>query len=67
MQCLRRDDITQFFTFGAFDFDITLINQPFKVPVDSANRHTELGGKGGLGYIRIAFNILQQRQFACGI
>ena len=43
-QPFRRDNITQFTPLGAFDFDVTLCNQPLEMLVNCANRNSQLGG-----------------------
>ena len=61
---LRRDDIAQLAPLGALDLDIALGNQAFQVPVDSANRHTELSSQGCLGDVRVVFDLFQQDELA---
>ena len=37
------------------------------MPVDCANRHPQLGSQGGLGDIRIMFDLFEQDELAGGI
>src|SRR5581483_11776472 len=59
-----RNDVTQFLTLSALDFDIAFGNQSFEMPVDRANCHTELIGKRGLVDVGVALDVLEQSELA---
>ena len=61
---LRGDDVAQFLALGAFGFDVAFGDQPFKMPVDCADRHAQLRRQGRLGDIGVVLDLFEQDQFA---
>lgn len=55
----RGDEVRQFAPPGFFHLHIAFLDEALHVPVDGAHRHTQTPGQGGLGGVRLGFNVFQ--------